>query len=37
MLPDPTILPDDMVTTTASEGLGIIGRIMVYIPKDGVP
>ena len=37
VLPDPAILPDDMVTTIATKGLGIISGIMVYIPKDGMP
>jgi hypothetical protein len=37
MLPDFPILPNDMVTTTATKGLGIISGIMVYIPKDGMP
>jgi len=37
MLSDFPILPNDMVTTTATKGLGIISGIMVYIPKDGMP
>jgi hypothetical protein len=37
MLPDFPILPNDMVTTIATKGLGIISGIMVYIPKDGMP
>jgi len=37
VLPDPTVLPEDMVTASTPKGLRTIGRVMIYMPKDGVP
>jgi len=37
MLPDPTVLPEDMVTASTPKGLRTIGRVMIYMPKDSVP